>query len=181
MNLFSKRSFKVKYIINIMIIKQISETINKNDLFDRVIRRFSETCDKKHDSDKITDYVMCMEALLVNSQSEVSYQFALYAALLNGGNEKMRKKNNVKLRKYYSIRSKMVHELDFSDNDKKMGPQNVTEIETFARIVILKMILISLEKKFEDLQYEQLVKKVEESLFDVELREKFDKMDSIIN
>jgi hypothetical protein len=159
----------------------ITQIDKRHDMFYTVIRRFSETRDKKHDSDKITDYVMCMEALLVNSQNEVSYQFALYAALLNGGNEKMRKKNNTKLRKYYSIRSKMVHELDFSENDKKTGPQNVTEIETFARIVILKMILISLEKKFEDLEYVQLVKKVEESIFDEELREKFDKLDSIIN
>ena len=43
------------------------------------------------------------------------------------------------------------------------------------------MILISLEKEFEDLEYKQLVKKVEESIFDEKLKEKFDKFDSIIN
>jgi len=178
---FSLKKFRLNKRESKQFVALINQIDKRNDIFYRVIRRFSETRDKKYDSDKITDYVMCMEALLVNSKTEVGYQFALYASLLIGGDSNMRKKNNRKLERYYSIRSKMVHDLEISDSDRKTGPQDVVEIERFARVVFLKMILISLEKKFEDLQYKQLVKKVEESIFDEELKNKFEEFDSIIN
>lgn len=178
---FSLKKFQLNKRESKQFVTLINQIDKQNDVFYRVIRRFSETCDKKHDSDKITDYVMCMEALLVNSKTEVGYQFALFASLLIGGDGKMRKKNNEKLARYYGIRSTMVHDLDVSKEVRKMSPQIVIEVERFARIVFLKMILISLEKEFEDLEYKQLVKKVEESIFDEKLKEKFDKFDSIIN
>jgi hypothetical protein len=178
---FSLKKFQLNKRESKQFVTLINQIDKQNDVFYRVIRRFSETRDKKHDSDKITDYVMCMEALLVNSKTEVGYQFALFASLLIGGDGKMRKKNNEKLARYYGIRSTMVHDLDVSKEVRKMSPQIVIEVERFARIVFLKMILISLEKEFEDLEYKQLVKKVEESIFDEKLKEKFDKFDSIIN
>ena len=178
---FSLKKFQLNKRELKQFVKLINQIDKRHDVFDRVIRRFSETRDKKHDSDKITDYVMCMEALLVNAKTEVGYQFALFASLLIGGDSKMRKKNNIKLAKHYGIRSTMVHDLDVPKEVKKMSPQIVVEVERFARIVFLKMILISLEKEFEHLQYEQLVKKVEESIFDEKLKEKFDEFDSVIN
>ena len=148
------------------------------DYFDKIIRRFSSTLDKIHPSDKITDFVICMEALLVKGNNESSFRFKQNCSLLLGDDDDSRKKLMNVMGEFYSFRSKQVHELnekaiDIPGRQKMTTLQALPEIEDLARKSILKMIILSQEDGFKEFNYSQLITKIEESVFDTSLKERF--------
>ena len=57
------------------------------DYFDKVIRRFSSAIEKKNYGDRITDFVISMEALLVLGSGDSSLRFQQHSALLLGDDD----------------------------------------------------------------------------------------------
>ena len=125
-----------------------------------------------------TDFVICMEALLVKGNNESSFRFKQNCSLLLGDDDDSRKKLMDIMGEFYSFRSKQVHELnekaiDIPGRQKMTTLQALPEIEDLARKSILKMIILSQEDGFKEFNYSQLITKIEESVFDTSLKERF--------
>ena len=63
--------------------------------------------------------------------------------------------------------------IDITGRQKMTTLQALPEIEDLARKSILKMIILSQEEGFKEFNYSQLITKIEESVFDTSLKERF--------
>lgn len=73
------------------------------------LRRFNLGCERPIFEDRLIDFVIALEALLLDSQGELSYRIALRGAALLGDAPTEREDYFIRLRKLYELRSRIVH------------------------------------------------------------------------
>ena len=153
--------------------------------FEKIIRRFSSTVDKKSTSEKLTDLVICMESLLVGNSYGGSQKFKQNSAMLLGNNFEERIKIASLMESFYNYRSGQVHVLEERKillNEKNIPIEEGLEImRDYTKRAILKIIVLSQEPEFEELEYMELIKKIENSIYDSTLQEKFQAIENKIS
>jgi hypothetical protein len=152
--------------------------------FEKIIRRFSSTVDKKGTSEKLTDLVICMESLL-GGKGASSQKFKQNSAMLLGNNFEERIKIASLMESFYNYRSGQVHVLEEREiklNGKNIPIEEGLEImRDYTKRAILKIIVLSQEPEFEELTYMRLIKKIENSIYDSTLQEKFQAIENKIS
>ncbi len=153
--------------------------------FGKIIKRFSGTVDKKNSADKLTDLVICMETLLVAGAGGNLHRFKQNSAMLLGNNFAENIKIENLMDSFYNYRSGQVHELE--ERQIKLNGKNIP-IEEGLRIMrdytkraILKIILLSQDPEFEKLTHKKLISKINESIYDLKLQEKFQDLENEIS
>jgi len=165
---------------------KINEYLLKyDDYFDRVIRRFSAALEKKNESEKIVDLILALEILLVSSPGDSTLKISQRTALFIGKNDKEKLEIWRYMQTFYSFRSGQVHEF----TDRAMKVKNIPEItkkeaikklEIWARRSILQMIFFSQKHANSKLTAKQLYSKIDEAMFDANLRTEFIKLDKVL-
>ena len=172
------------------LLKKINTRYPLNDekystYFEKIIKRFSGTVDKKNSADKLTDLVICMETLLVASKSGNLNRFKQNSAMLLGNNFAEKIKIENLMNSFYNYRSGQVHELE--EREIKLDGRNISIEEglqimrDYTKRAILKIILLSQDPEFEKLTYKQLISKINESIYDLKLQEKFQDLENKIS
>jgi Apea-like HEPN len=85
------------------------EKINRKKRIDLALRRFNFGYERKTAEDKLIDYMIGFEALLLNESFELAYKLALRGAALLAQNSGERQQIYVELKAAYSKRSDIVH------------------------------------------------------------------------
>ena len=91
----------------------------KRKRLDAALRRFNFAYERKEPEDKLVDYMIALEALLLADQQELKYKLALRGAALIGNNAEDRKRIYDELGEAYNQRSKTVHG-DLPKNKKQI-------------------------------------------------------------
>jgi len=164
-------------------IKTIENYLKKyDDHFTKVIKRFCGALDKDDKSEKIVDFILSLETLLVSSPGDSTMKLSQRLALFLGRTDDEKYEIWQYMQTFYNFRSGQVHEL----TDRNMSVPNLPQItkddaskklEIWTRHAILKMIIFSQNPEFNDLSIKQLFKKIDKSMFDSKLKIKILKID----
>ena len=175
LNLVGTRYVDLEYLTT----KKITPVeFDKFDYFDRLIGKFGHSLDKTDSSEKIVDLVLCLEILLVSSNSDSNMKFTQRSALFIGKNDLEKQKIWNHMTQFYNFRSGQVHELV----DRKMKikgfpemskDEAIDKLESWVRRGILHMILFSNSKKYSELSLKELLKKIDQSMLDIKLNNEF--------
>jgi len=155
--------------------------IEKYDYFDRAIRRFSNALEKQDKSEKIVDFVLSLEILLVSSTGLNTLKISQRTAQFIGRNDKEKLEIWRHMIPFYDFRSGQIHE--FSDRIIKVEnlPSITKEVaikklEDWTRRSILQMIYFSQDVEFSKSTIKQLLKKIDQAMFDSKLNSKLLKL-----
>jgi len=156
-----------------------NDELELSDVFDRVIRRFSGALEKEDKSEKIVDLVLCLEILLVSVAHDSTLKISQRTALFIGKSIKEKLEISDHMISFYNFRSGQVHE--FKDRPVKVEKTLtkdfvIKKLESWTRRSILQMFYFSQEKKYSKLTFRQLLKKIDESMFNVKINSEFLKL-----
>ena len=152
------------------------------DHFSKVINRFCGALDKDDESERIVDYVLCLETLLVSSPGDSTMKLSQRLALFLGKTDVEKYEIWQYMKTFYDFRSGQIHELSDRSMNVPYLPQISKDdankkLEIWTRYAILKMIFFSQLPEFTTLSIKQLFKKIDESMFNSKLKTKFLKLD----
>lgn len=88
---------------------------------------------------KISEYCSTLESLLSTNPNEIAHQLSERVAILIGQNKSDRNQIYREIKKAYGIRSKIVHGAKISDKEIKGIPQLSRKLDSYLRIVFLKI------------------------------------------
>lgn len=114
----------------------------------RALRRFRYAIERQRSDDRILDFVIALEAILLANLegAELSYRFALRAAWLLAQDVEQRGATFNAYRAAYNVRSKIAHGAALSAKDLRINGKTVTEeefanhVESLAREALLKSL-----------------------------------------
>jgi len=114
----------------------------------RALRRFHYAIERQRSDDRILDFVIALEAILLANLegAELSYRFALRAAWLLAQDVEQRGATFNAYRAAYNVRSKIAHGAALSAKDLRINGKTVTEeefanhVESLAREALLKSL-----------------------------------------
>ena len=164
----------------------LENDIEKYNYFDRVIRRFGNALEKQDQSEKIVDFILSLEILLVSSTGLNTLKISQRTAQFIGRNDKEKLEIWRHMIPFYNFRSGQIHEF----SDRIMKVENlppitkdvaIKKLEDWARRSILQMIYFSQDVEFSKLTIKQLLNKIDESMFDSKLNLKFLKLSKEIS
>lgn len=108
------------------------------------INRFSSSIENENPEDKVVDYVISLESLLLSSPGEASLRISARAAMLLGENDDDREFLWKFMRQSYNLRSGIVHGegvRKFAIDDKSFEIVEITsQLESITRKAIKKML-----------------------------------------
>jgi hypothetical protein len=154
-----------------------------HDHFAKVITRFCGALDKNDISEKIVDFILSLETLLVSSPGDSTMKLSQRLALFLGSTDAEKYEIWQYMQTFYNFRSGQIHEL----TDRNMKVPNLPQItkdnaskklEIWTRHAILKMMIFSQNLEFNNLSIKQIYKKIDESMFNSKLKNKFLKLDT---
>lgn len=158
----------------------------KYNYFDRVIRRFGDALEKEDKSEKIVDFVLSLEILLVSSTGLNTLKISQRTAQFIGRNDKEKLEIWRHMIPFYNFRSGQIHEF----SDRIMKVENlppitkdvaIKKLEDWARRSILQMIYFSQDAESSKLTIKQLLNKIDQAMFDSKLNSKFLKLSKEIS
>ena len=126
-----------------------------------------------------------METLLVRSGNGNHHKFKQNSAMLLGNNLEEKIKITNLMETFYNYRSGQVHELE--ERQIKLDGKNIPIEEglqimrDYTKRAILKIILLSQEPEFKELTHEKLILKIDFSVYDLKLQEKFQALEDEIS
>ncbi|MGZ3863817.1 MAG: hypothetical protein ACXVPN_01740 [Bacteroidia bacterium] len=148
-------------------VKPILKSISNKNYFngnylDLAFNRYKESLLRSEVKvNRMISAISCLEALLSDSQTEISYKISLHVAglLKYFGFDSV--KVFEKMRKAYNIRSRVLHGSELKDKDIEFSKNHTHEIINYARIALI--VSLQLKDKFTD---KSLVKKIDHALID---------------
>jgi len=118
----------VKEFVNFW--SNFKEAKTKNFWFlDEVTRRFNFAYEKGNLEDKLIDYIICFESMLLENDDELSYRLSLRVAVLIEENKEKRKEIFSDMRDAYKVRSRIVHGAS-KEKIRKLVKERFTDLET---------------------------------------------------
>lgn len=127
----------------------------KHRRIDLALRRFNLAYERMLLEDRLIDYIIAMEALLLKEQDELAYRLSLRGSRLLGSDSEARHQIYTRLRTAYKLRSNIVHG-DVVSGDVSLDQKRVTfaqfvdEIAEYVRSSIKKMLLLTESNNSED-------------------------------
>jgi len=149
-------------------IKPILKSISPKNYFsgnhlDLAFHRYKDSLLRSEvNVNRMISAITCMEALLSEAQSEISYKISIHVAGLLKHFGFNSTKVYEKMRKAYSIRSEMLHGSKVSDKKIDFAKNHTHEIVNYARL----SLLVSLQLKDKYATKDEFVKKIDYSLID---------------
>lgn len=127
---------------------------SNRDRFDLALRRLNQAARRRDVGDIILDLAIAIEGLLAGEESgEISYRFALRAALILGTDSSERREIRKCMKEFYSYRSKMVHSGSIKEKDQPAALRIANKSTTYIRQILTKLILHgSIPKDWGDLE-----------------------------
>jgi len=124
--------------------KSIDFTKSEMKFLKTAITRFSSAVDKRDQEDRIVDYVISLESLLLTSPGEASLRLSSRAAILLGDNDNEREFLWKFMRQAYNLRSGIVHgegKREFTIDGKSYSLNDISLcLESNIRKAIKKML-----------------------------------------
>jgi len=118
------------------------------------LKRFNDSYNKNKKEDKLIDYMVALESLLLREDSELTYKMAMRGAYLLGRNFHERRELFETIKKAYSLRSKIVHGNTLKDSVKVLNEEYslddfLARVEDITRRTIVKFCekFVSVSKK----------------------------------
>ena len=140
------------------------------------ISRFGMACRHRRDSNKIVDYVIALEALLIEGAGESTLKLAHRVAALCGDSDKERLNAWEFIKEVYKFRSGVVHkssEIQFKINSKALSTTEVSyKLDKITRTAILRMINILSNIESRD----NILKIVDRSIYDKSVSQQLQKL-----
>lgn len=139
-----------------------SEDVKRHRLITHAIKRFNYAHERHDREDKIVDLLIAAEALFLSESDggELSYRLKLNAAMFLGSDAKSRKQIFDDMDNAYSLRSKIVHGVDYERVVRKIEKKEAVgfgeeykldqflfRIQEYIRLAVHKMIGIALTKR----------------------------------
>ena len=126
-----------------------------------MINRFCGALDKDDESERIVDYVLCLETLLVSSPGDSTMKLSQRLALFLGKTDVEKYEIWQYMKTFYDFRSGQIHELSDRSMNVPYLPQISKDdankkLEIWTRYAILKMIFFSQIPEFSTLSIKQL-------------------------
>jgi len=154
--------------------------IENLDYFDRSIKRFSNAIERDNTVEKILDFVISLESLLVSGGGDSTLKLSQRAAILDSKNDNEIVENFEFMRMCYNFRSGIVHESKERDfRIKNIGVMNekqvILRLENSTRQIIRNIINFSHISKNNELSHSKLIEKIDEMLLNRKLWQKYKK------
>jgi hypothetical protein len=136
----------------------------KRKRFEVALRRFNFAYERERPEDKLIDYMIALEALLLGDQQELKYKLAMRGAALLGNSPDERKRIYDELGEAYNQRSKTVHG-DIPKKQITIGTNQlffdelVGRVEEHTRSAIKRFLSLSANQK-----EEEIIKALDEQL-----------------
>ena len=158
-------------------LKKCFPHVKNRDFFDIAIRRFGIATNQISQVDKITDFVIALEALLVAEQGGIASKLSHRLAPIVCKNDKEIMEVLKFIPAAYNVRSGLVH----GDDDRPLIIDDKTielsdaskKLEHFTREAIQKMIIYTQSADNIELNHDQIKKKIEHLVYDRSLLDKF--------
>jgi hypothetical protein len=115
----------------------LSVALEKHPPLRITVSRFNSSIGRSALDDKLIDLCIALESVF-QSQTEISFQFALYNTLLSEGDEKKRQNIFKMLKKLYNQRSNVVH--GNKDLDEQWVKDNWDDLLRIAKAAILRKV-----------------------------------------
>lgn len=143
----------------------------KHNYFDRAIRRFAGALETQNKNEKIVDFVLSLEILLVSSVGDNTMKISQRTAQFIGKNDMEKLKIWQHMMAFYNFRSGQVHEFEERPMDVENLPSitkddAIKKLDNWTRRAILQMIFLYQEKEYSKLTFKQIFRKIEASMFD---------------
>ena len=101
---------------------QLEKELKKHDYFDRTIRRFAGALETQNKSEKIVDFILSLEILLVSSVGDGTLKISQRTAQFIGKNDLEKLDIWKHMMSFYNFRSGQVHEFQ----ERTMDVENLT-------------------------------------------------------
>lgn len=157
-------------------VKALFDKGKKSRFLVNSISRFGMARRHRRDSNKIVDYVIALEALLIEGAGESTFKLAHRIAALCGDSDKERLSVWEFIKEVYKFRSGIVHkstETQFNINSKAVSASEVSyRLDKITRIAILRMVNIFSNSESK----EEVLKLVDRSIYDKAILQKLQKL-----
>ncbi len=136
------------------------------DFWNVALNKYLEACDCVSAERGIESLISCLETLVVNASSEISYKTSIFAALIYCISKEDRIATYDFIKNMYNVRSKVVHG-DITSIKKYISTNRI--FDDYLRLKeIVSRILIKMYQK----EKSSFLKNIQESIFTVQLIEK---------
>jgi len=122
---------------------------------DLAITYFNKSFGDLHEADQLIDLLMCLEALLLQEDQELSFRLALRAANLLGASPDDRRAVYRQVKEYYDVRCKVVHG-DFLKPRHDEVLHQVSRLRELVRRVLLSSVAVAESERFDEKFYARL-------------------------
>lgn len=142
--------------------KQQSDYI---DFWNVALNKYLEACDCVSAERGIESLISCLETLVVNASSEISYKTSVFAAIIYSSDKHERIEAYNFVKQMYNVRSKVVHG-DLSSIKKYINKSII-----FDDYMKLKGIVSTILMKMYQKDKESFLNLIQDSIFTIELKE----------
>ncbi len=142
----------------VKLLNNIEGNLSKSKELETIIETYNINLSISNMKIAFLNIVTCLEALLVSSNSELTYRISRNVAVLLSNNKEQGKKLFNKMKELYAIRSKLVHEGIWNPEKyyKKFDNEPFEDLKMIFNSVFRKYVELGLSKK-------ELVNKLDES------------------